>query len=91
MKKLAFNTIRNHIIKRIRSIEYDISHPIETQTNVLKNLLLTAHNTEWGKKYDFSSIHSPEIFKERLNVQDYESLKPEIDRMPSCASLRLTS
>lgn len=81
MKRLAFNTIRNLIIKRVRSIEYDISRPIETQIKVLNNLLLSAKQTEWGKKYDFTTIKNPKVFKERIRVQDYESIKPEIFRM----------
>src|SRR5690606_25116029 len=32
-------------------------------------------------KYDYNSILTPEIYKERVPIQDYNSLKPYIDRM----------
>ncbi len=51
------------------------------QNEVLKRLVTTARNTEWGIKHDYKNIRSYEDFASRVQVQDYESLKGYIDRM----------
>ena len=55
--------------------------PHEVQLKVWKELIQPAKRTEWGKKYDFRSLRSPQEFSKRVPVQNYESLKPFIDRM----------
>lgn len=67
--------------KRIASLEHAIKNSAETQSNVLKRLVSDARDTEWGRKYDFRSIQSYNDFKERFPIQDYETLKPLIDRV----------
>jgi hypothetical protein len=67
--------------KRIHQIELFKRYPEEVQTEWLRKLLYSARNTEWGRKYDFKSITTPDQFKERLPVHDYESLKGAIDRL----------
>lgn len=67
--------------KRMAVIENAINHPEETQLNVLNRLLDDARNTEWGRKYDFKSIRNYDDFKNRVPIQDYESLKPFIERV----------
>ena len=58
-----------------------MQRPHETQELLLRQLLRHARNTEIGKKYDFNSIKSIEVFRERIPVQTYEDLFPSIDRM----------
>src|SRR5688572_26742772 len=67
--------------KRIHQIELFIKYPHEVQEEWFQNLTDTAKNTEWGKKYDYSSISSVAEFKERVPLQNYDSLKPYIERM----------
>ncbi|MEI7662373.1 MAG: GH3 auxin-responsive promoter family protein [Bacteroidota bacterium] len=67
--------------KRIHQIELFMKYPHEVQTEWLRKLLSTARNTEWGKQYDFRSIITPEQFRERLPVHDYETLKNPINRL----------
>ena len=67
--------------KRIHQIELFIKYPINVQLEWFNKLIDTAKNTEWGIKYDFKSIRSIEDFKSRIPVQNYESLKPDIDRL----------
>ncbi len=67
--------------KRIASLEHAIKYSEETQSNVLKRLVSDARDTEWGKKYDFRSIQTYNDFRERFPIQDYETLKPLIDRV----------
>ena len=67
--------------KRIHQIELFMKYPHEVQTELLRKLLTAARNTEWGKQFDFKSVATPEQFKERLPLQDYESLKSSIERL----------
>lgn len=67
--------------KRMAMIEYAINNPEVTQLNVLNKLVDNARNTEWGRKYDFRSVKNYNDFKNRVPLQDYESLKPFIERV----------
>jgi hypothetical protein len=80
------STILNSIIslvnfRRISQIDFFKENPHEVQKEMFFSLLKKAENTEFGKKYDFKSILSPETFAERVPVQDYEGLKPYVERL----------
>jgi len=68
------------IKKRIHQIELFMKYPHEVQQEWLRRLLQSAEDTEWGRRYDFSSIQTPEEFRNRVPVNDYNSLKADIDR-----------
>jgi hypothetical protein len=51
------------------------------QRGVLKHLVSEASATEWGIRYNYSSIRNYEQFVAAVGVQDYETLKADIDRM----------
>ena len=57
------------------------NNPHKTQDKVFKKLLLKAKNTAFGKDHDFASIKNYEDFKKRVKVQDYEGLRPYVDRI----------
>jgi len=67
--------------KRFHQIELFMKYPHEVQGEWFKKLILTAKDTEWGKKYDFKSINSYEDFRNRVPINDYESIKGDIDRV----------
>lgn len=67
--------------KRLKQIERFKKYPFDVQQETLLKIIKTAINTEWGKKYDYKSINSIEEFKKRVPLQDYESLKPYINRL----------
>ena len=67
--------------KRITQIEYFKTNPVEVQQELLKRLIQTAKDTEWGKQYDFDSIDNYRIFAERLPIQDYDDIKPYVERL----------
>jgi len=56
-------------------------NPQETQNKQLMSLLSYAKLTSFGKRYGFGSISRYGEFKERVPLNDYESLKVYIDRM----------
>ncbi len=67
--------------KRSHQIELFMKYPFEVQEELLSNLITEARYTEWGKKYDYRTISSTKEFKKRVPLQDYDSLKPHIERM----------
>ena len=66
---------------RLKSIARFEQKPDTVQKEQLTQLIKTAKNTEWGKKYDFASIRSYSDFASRVPIQDYENVKPYIQRM----------
>ncbi len=66
--------------KRIHQIELFLKYPEEVQQEWMKRLVDTAKYTEFGTQYDFKSIRTTDEFKARLPIQNYDSLKPYIDR-----------
>lgn len=69
--------------KRIHQIELFMKYPHEVQQDVFQKLILSAQNTEWGKKYGYHSIKTIQDFRNRVPMQDYDSLKPHIQRLMS--------
>ncbi|HET8685865.1 MAG TPA: GH3 auxin-responsive promoter family protein, partial [Methanosarcina sp.] len=67
--------------KRMHQIELFIKYPHEVQLELFKKLMQTARNTEWGQRYDFKSVATPAGFASRVPLNDYESLKADIDRL----------
>lgn len=67
--------------KRLEKISFFKKHPWDIQKLLLLELLNIAKNTEWGKRYDFASIKDFKTFSERIPLQDYDSLKNDIDRL----------
>jgi phenylacetate-coenzyme A ligase PaaK-like adenylate-forming protein len=79
---MPFNSVLSWIIKkRIHQIELFIKYPTDVQQEVMRNLLDTAKDTEFGKKYGFSSIHTYQDFKTQIPLQDYEDIKPFVNRL----------
>ena len=68
-------------LKRLSQIEEMRTNPVEFQQDTFLNLIRRAENTNYGLKYDFTSIHSVRTFQERVPVNHYDDLKPYIERM----------
>lgn len=79
--KALFNTVVNWFIRqRMDQIENFMNHPIETQKGILFSQLFHAEDTEYGKKYGFSSISSYEDFKNKVPIVSYEDFEPYIEK-----------
>ncbi len=79
---MPFNSIFTWLIKkRIHQIELFVKYPLEVQNEMLTKLISTGASTEWGKRYFFSEIENYEHYKNRFPLQDYESIKPYINRI----------
>jgi hypothetical protein len=82
MAKTWLNTIMRYVLnKRMRRIHYFSEHPKEVQSAILSQFVNGAKDTEWGKMHDFKHIKTPKHFAQNIPIQDYESLKPFINRM----------
>ncbi len=58
-----------------------IDRPIQTQDRILKELIASARNTQFGKDHHFDQINSYEEFKQQVSVNDYEGLKHYFDEV----------
>ena len=54
---------------------------VEDQEKLMKLLVKTAKQTEFGKDHSFRKIDSYEDFKQQIPVRDYEQLKPYIEQI----------
>jgi hypothetical protein len=79
---LILNSIISLVnFRRISQIEFFKQNPHEVQQEMLFSLLKKAANTEIGQQYEFNTIYSADIFKNRVPVQDYEGIKPFVERL----------
>ena len=68
-------------IKRNYQIQYYREFPIEIQNEILFSLLHDAKNTQWGVEHHFNEIRSLPDFQQNVPLQQYEDVKPYVDRM----------
>lgn len=66
--------------KRMHQIELFMKYPHDVQEEWMQSLISSARDTEYGRLHDFRSIRSYEQFRKQVPVNDYESLKPLIER-----------
>ena len=67
--------------KRMHQIELFMKYPHDVQEEWFRKLILSARSTEWGKKYGYSEMDSYQTFAERVPINNYEDLKPYVDRL----------
>ena len=70
-----------YLKKRIYQIDLFIKHPVESQMEVFHRLISTAAQTDWGQRHGYADIQSIQQFQERVPVNTYEGLYPEIERI----------
>ena len=62
--------------RRLRSFERASGDPAASQRAVLADLLRRAAATEWGRRFGFSDIPTPEQFRRRVPLTGYEAAAP---------------
>lgn len=60
-----------------------IENPLDAQENTLRSILSKAQNTAFGRDHQFGSIRDYSNFKSLVPIQDYEGLKPYVERAKS--------
>lgn len=82
MLRSTINQIfKSYYTYRFRRMQQFMENPEETQRRWFERLLRAAQGTEWGRKYGYADLRSPEAFAREVPLQDYESLKPWIEKM----------
>ena len=67
--------------KRLSQIDYFKAHPVKVQRDTWQELLTRGKSTEYGKRYGFDTILTPEQYRERVPVVSYEEISGEVRRM----------
>ena len=81
MVKLLSPAISSLARMRLWRIEGWKTHPQDAQREVLQDLVTAAQYTEFGKKYNFSTLFNIRSFKQTVPVHEYEDMKPYIQRI----------
>ncbi len=70
-------------IFRLRSSAIDnfVLNPIDTQRQVFNDLIGSAQFTDFGKAHDFENINNVADFRKAVPINDYDTLKPWIERI----------
>jgi hypothetical protein len=68
-------------VKRINQIELFKKYPFKVQEETLYQLLAKSSLTEWGKKFNYSSIKTVREYQSRFPVQTYEDIIPYVERL----------
>jgi GH3 auxin-responsive promoter len=79
--QLLLPAVRWFLEKPYPRIEYFMKHPYEVQDKMFHSLLLSAKNTEWGRKYEYASIKNYEQYQKKVPVSSYEDFSPHIEKM----------
>lgn len=66
-------------------------HPDRAQDRALRKILTANQQTEFGEAHGFANIQSAEDYRRAVPVQDYETLRPSIERQRRTGSATLTA
>lgn len=66
---------------RLWSIGSWMNDPAGAQFSVWQDLIAAGQYTDFGRRFNFSSIHTLEQYKQQVPLMEYEDLKPYIERM----------
>ena len=78
IKSLLAKPFAHYIYKGIRK---GMSTALEDQQSILKDLLKTGKDTDFGKEHLLKDITLYEDFRKAIPVRDYEQFKPYIERI----------
>lgn len=80
--KMSITGLVRHIFEpRMRDLEKHQTEGESLQRDVLRHLLQSAKDTEYGRRYAFSAMKDYDDFARISPVNTYEELKEQIDRM----------
>lgn len=67
--------------KRMHQLELFMKYPHDVQEDWFRRLIQAGRDTEWGRKYGYGDIASYPDFAARVPTNDYEDLRPYIERL----------
>lgn len=74
-----------------RPLERAADRPGDAQRETMRRLLLANRDTRFGATHGFADIASPQQFRERVPVQDYEMLRPYIEEQRQTGATRMAT
>lgn len=77
IKSILAKPFANYIAKKVK---LDAANAINHQQQIFEYLLHTAGNTLFGKAHNFNKIKNYNDFKNNVPINDYEGLKPFVDK-----------
>src|SRR6476469_1824965 len=78
IKSFLAKPFASYIYKGIRK---DTLIAVEDQENVLRQLVKTGRNTEYGKEHGLINVNSYEEFRQAIPLMDYEQMRPYIEKI----------
>ncbi len=78
IKSFLARPFASYVYKGIRK---GMQTAVADQENILKALIKTGRNTEFGREAGFANVNGYEEFKQAVPVRDYEQLKPWIEKI----------
>jgi len=62
--------------RRWRTFQRACRASVESQLGVFRDLVARAAASEWGRRFGFAEIRTPEQFRRRVPLSDYETVSP---------------
>ncbi|MGH2553702.1 MAG: GH3 family domain-containing protein, partial [Chitinophagaceae bacterium] len=78
IKSFLARPFATYIYKGIRK---GMATAVSDQDNILKNLIKTGQNTEFGKEAGMGKLNTYAEFRQAIPIRDYEQMKPWIERI----------
>jgi hypothetical protein len=78
IKSFLAKPFASYIHAKIRK---SLSTAVDDQENILKNLIKTGSQTDFGKENGLDKINGYEEFRQAISIRDYENFKPYIDKI----------
>ncbi len=78
LKSILAKPFSSFVVKKTQKWAHN---PVATQEKWLLKLCEEAQNTAFGKEHDLGSVRNHDDFKKRVKINDYEDLKPYIERI----------
>jgi hypothetical protein len=78
IKSFLAKPFANYVSKGIRK---GMATAVEDQESILKELIKTGKDTEFGKECRLNAVHTHEEFMQAVQIRDYEQFKPYIDKI----------
>ena len=74
-----------------RPVARQAGRPDLAQTEVLRSIVSANRETTFGREHGFADVDGPQTFRARVPVQQYEMLRPYIDRQRRTGETALTA
>jgi hypothetical protein len=78
IKSFLAKPFANYIYKGVRK---GMATAVEDQENILKELLKTGKNTDFGKEHHLQNVSVYEEYVQAVPIRDYEQFKPYIEKV----------